>query len=57
MNIDGNYRKLKKNENESIRLYLQKYSLINKSNNLRIKQYYYIELFLDFNLRTSLESK
>ena len=41
MNIDENYRKLKKIENESIRLYLLKYSLINKLNNLHIKQHYY----------------
>ena len=40
MNTDENYRKLKKIENESIRLYLQKYSLINKSNNLHIDQHY-----------------
>ena len=38
MNIDGNYRKI---ENESIMLYLQKYSLLNKLNNLHIKQHYY----------------
>ena len=56
MNIDENYRKLKKNENESIRLYLKKYSLINKLNNLHIKQRYY-RTFLDFNFGTSLESK
>ena len=41
MNIDENHRKIKKNENESIRFYLQKYSLINKLNNLHIKQIYY----------------
>ena len=58
MNIDENYRKLKKIENVSIRLYLQKYSLINKLNSLHIKQHYIIiELFLDFNLGTSLESE
>ena len=32
---------LRKIENESIRLYLQKYLLINKLNNLHIKQHYY----------------
>ena len=56
MNIDENCRKLTKNENESIRLYLQKYSLINKLNNLHIKQHYY-RTFLAFNWGTSLQSK
>ena len=32
---------LRQIENESIRLYLKKYSLINKLNNLRNKQHYY----------------
>ena len=41
MNIDENYRNLRKIENESIWFYLQKYSLINKLNNLHIKQHYY----------------
>ena len=53
MNIDGNYRKLKKIENELIRLYLHNYSLINKLNNLRIKQHDN-RTFLDFNLGSSL---
>ena len=56
MNIDENYRKLTKNENESIRLFLQKYSLINKLNYLHIKQHYY-KTFLAFNWGTSLQSK
>ena len=42
MNTDENYGKLKKNSNESIRLYIKKYSLINKLNNLHIKQHYHI---------------
>ena len=41
MNIDENYRKLRKIENESIKSYLQKSSLINKLNSLCIKQHYY----------------
>ena len=41
MNIDENCRNLRKLEHESIRLYLLKYSLINKLNTLRIKQHYY----------------
>ena len=50
MNVDENYR------HESIRFYLQKYSLINKLNNLRIEQHYYCT-FSGLNLGTSLESK
>ena len=57
MNIDENYRKLTKNENESIRLFFfKKYSLINKLNYLHIKQHYY-KTFLAFNWGTSLQSK
>ena len=41
MNIDENYRKLTKNENESIRLYLQKILINKQLNNLHIKQHYY----------------
>ena len=55
MNIDENYRKLKKNENESIRLYLQKI-LINKKKIISISNNTIIKLFLDFNMGTSLES-
>ena len=54
MNIDEDYRKLKKIEYKSIRLYLQKYSLINIFNYLRIKQHYN-RTFPEFG--TSLESK
>ena len=55
MNIDKNYRKLRKKTNP-LGCIFKKYSLINKLNNL-ISNNTIIELFLDFNLGTSLESK
>ena len=44
MNIDKNNRNKRKIENESIRLYLQKYLFINKLDTFPIKQNYYYNI-------------
>ena len=57
MNVDENFRNLKKNWKRINKVVSSnKYSLINKLNNLHIKQHFH-RTFLDFNVGTSLESK